>query len=139
MAAWFPGMMIPVATFTAAPGVTVHQATMLWPPPGLRDRESSSPAEPGAAFAVLLWDTLVAGAGAELPPPALGSSEQDWLSRNAQCPPSPPRGLCGSHSPLRQPPGQVPAVEDKGWATGEPGLAPGWQEPLCHSPMAVTP
>lgn len=91
--------MIPVATSTgmAAPGVTVYQATMLWPPPGLRDRESFSPAERDTGCAVLLLDTLVAGAAAEPPPPALHSSERDWLSHNAQCPPSPPRGLWGWH------------------------------------------
>lgn len=88
----------------AAPGDALHQATMLWPPPDLGDRESFSPAGQDVGFAVLLVDTLVAGAEAKLPPPALHGSKRDWLSHGAQHPPSPPWGsLWVSPSPRDSP------------------------------------
>ena len=89
--------------------------------------KSSSPAGQDVGFAVLPVDTLVTGAEAKLPPPALHGSKRDWLSHGAQRPPSPAMGVfVGVTVPPRQPPGPVPAVEDKGWTTspGEAGSGP---------------
>lgn len=105
-----------VATTTgvAAPGDALHHPTMPWPPPVLGDRESFSPAGPDIGFAMLLTDTLAAGAEAKLLPPALHGSTQDWLSCSAQHPLSPPWGLCGCHRPPEATPRPGASCEGQG-------------------------
>lgn len=127
MAPWFPEMMIPVATTTgiAAPGVIIHQATTLWPPPGLRDRESSSQPSETVDLLCCCWTpwwqeqklschlqyfTALSGTGFHTMPSVLHPLHGVFVGVTDPC--------------GRQPPGQVPAVEDKGWTTGEPGLGP---------------
>jgi len=113
---------VATTTSVAAPSDALHQATVPWPPPDLRDGESFSPAEQDVGFAVLPVDALVAGAEAKLPPPALLGTE--WLPCGPQRPPSPHGVFVGVTVLRKQPPGQVPAVEDK-------GRTPSLGETLC--------
>lgn len=99
--------MAATTTGVMAPRDAFHQATMLWPPQDLRNRESFSPAGQDIGFAVLPVDTLVAGAETMVP-----SRTGFHTVLNVSC--SHHGIFVGVIVPLRQPLDQVPPVKKQG-------------------------